>query len=226
MKFRTLSTLYFGTGIVFIALETINQVWPGIFIKALIIPILYLIYFSNIRNSMNGFHMKILAALIFSWGGDVLLQCTSFNENFFLIGLVSFLIAQALYLIAFFSTAGPNKILGSKAWLIIPVAAFGFGIMYLLWDELGDMRIPVVIYTAVILTMLTAAINRMGKVNRLSFILVLLGAILFITSDSLIAINKFKYSFDLARIAIMSTYIIAQYLIITGCLKQHDVSLK
>jgi len=227
MNFRTLSTLYFATGIVFIALETIGQLWPGIIVKALIIPILLLIYYSHIKQSVNGFHRMIMAALVFSWGGDVLLQFTSFNETFFLAGLGSFLVAQLMYLIAFFSTPGRNKVvIGPKAWLLLPIIAYGTGLLYYLWDGLEEMRIPVLAYAIVILTMLSAALNRTGKVNHLSYLLVLIGAMLFVLSDSLIAIDRFKVSFSLARIAIMSTYITAQYLIITGCLKQYLISLK
>ena len=226
MKFRTLSALYFTMGIVFIALETIGQVWPGLISKALIIPILFLIYFRYVRNTVNHFHTMILAALVFSWCGDVLLQLTRFNEFFFLAGLGSFLLAQVMYLIAFFSTPGKNILTGSGSWTLLVVTAYGAVLIYYLWDGLGDMRIPVLIYAMVILTMLSAAINRKGKVNRLSFLLVLCGAIFFVMSDSMIAINKFRYPFDLANIAIMLTYITAQYLIITGCLKQYNIQTK
>jgi uncharacterized membrane protein YhhN len=119
MKFRTLSTLYFTMGIVFIALETIGQLWPGILAKALIIPVLFIIYFRYIRKALNQFHTMILAALVFSWCGDVLLQLNRFNELFFLAGLGSFLLAQVMYLIAFFSTPGKNHLNGSGAWTLL-----------------------------------------------------------------------------------------------------------
>ena len=73
---------------------------------------------------------------------------------------------------------------------------YGWGILCLLSDGLGDMKLPVTIYTVVILSMLLAAINREKKVNRQSFLLVLAGAILFILSDSLIAINRFEQPFE------------------------------
>ena len=88
------------------------------------------------------------------------------------------------------------------------------------------MKIPVIIYTVVILTMLTSALNREKKVNRQSYILVLVGAILFVISDSIIAIDKFRYHFALSGIAIMSTYVTAQYFIAIGCLKQFNIDLK
>jgi uncharacterized membrane protein YhhN len=95
-------------------------------------------------------------------------------------------------------------------------------LIYLLYNNLDGMRLPVIIYTIVILTMLEAAINRYGKVNRLSFILVLTGAILFVISDSLIALNKFGFPFMFSGVAVMTTYIAAQYLIVAGILKQSD----
>jgi uncharacterized membrane protein YhhN len=104
--------------------------------------------------------------------------------------------------------------------------AYGIFIILLLYGDLGEMKIPVIIYTAVILTMLTSTLNREKKVNRQSYMLVLVGAILFVLSDSMIAINKFGYAFPLSGIAVMITYITAQYMIALGCLKQFDIDLK
>jgi uncharacterized membrane protein YhhN len=207
------------------ALETIELTWPAIVVKALIIPILIFMYYRLIRNQMNGFHRMILAAFIFSWFGDVTLQLQQFNDLFFMIGLCCFLIAQVLYLIAFFSTVGGNVLFFRKIYLILPVLIYGVVLLYFLYDGLGDMRIPVIIYAVVILTMLTAALNRLEKVNRKSYLLVLIGAVLFVLSDSMIAIDKFAYPFLLARVAIMTTYITAQYLIAVGCLKQFKIRL-
>jgi uncharacterized membrane protein YhhN len=58
------------------------------------------------------------------------------------------------------------------------------------------------------------------------FLLVLAGAILFVLSDSMIAINRFTQPFELARIAIMSSYITAQYLIAVGCARQYNLTLQ
>jgi uncharacterized membrane protein YhhN len=68
--------------------------------------------------------------------------------------------------------------------------------------------------------MLTAAINRKEKVNKRSYFLVLSGAMLFVISDSTIAINKFSYQFESAGIVIMSSYVVAQFLIVAGYIYQ------
>ncbi len=226
MNFRTHSTLYFAAGIAFIALETIGAVWIGIVVKSLIIPLLIWLYLKFSMGHWNRFHSLIIIALVFSWLGDVTLQLTQFRESYFMIGVGCFLIAQLLYALAFFTTPGKNTLLFRKVYLIIPVILYGLGILWLLNDSLGDMRLPVTLYTVVIMTMLLAAINREKKVNRQSFLLVLAGAIIFVVSDSILAINKFAQPFELGRIASMTSYITAQYLIAVGCTRQFNLTFK
>jgi len=226
MNFRIHTILYFATGIAFIALETIGVAWISIAVKSLIIPLLIWLYLRFVRGHWNRFHSMIIIALIFSWIGDITLQLTQFQESFFLVGLGSFLITQLIYMVAFFITPGKNTLFFRKIYLLIPVALYGWGILWLLSAGLGDMKLPVTVYTVVILSMLLAAVNREKKVNRQSFLLVLAGAILFVLSDSMIAINKFSQPFELARIAILSSYFTAQYLIALGCARQFNLTLK
>lgn len=88
-----------------------------------------------------------------------------------------------------------------------------------MYDDLGEMKLAVIAYAFVILSMLASAINRLRKVNSTSYWLVLTGAGLFVISDSVLAINKFSLPFNGSDV-IMSTYVIAQYLIITGYIRQ------
>jgi uncharacterized membrane protein YhhN len=226
MNFRTHSILYFATGIAFIALETIGTVWISIAVKSLIIPLLIWLYLRFIRGHRHRFHSLIITALIFSWLGEITLQLTQFKESFFLVGLGSFLVTQLIYMVAFFITPGKNTLFFRKIYLLVPVLFYGWWILCLLSEGLGDMKLPVTVYTVVILSMLLAAINREKKVNRQSFLLVLAGAVLFVLSDSMLAVNKFVQPFELARIAIMSSYITAQYLIAVGCTRQFNLTLK
>ena len=226
MTTRTLSTIYFSVGIVCIALETIKLTWPALIAKALIIPVLLFIYYRLVKVKPDNFHRMIIAALLFSWLGDITLELQRFNEIFFMAGLLCFLSAHIIYLISFFSTKGESVLFFKKIYLLLPLILYGVIVILILYGGLGDMKIPVIIYTAVILTMLAAALNREKKVNRHSYILVLVGAIFFVLSDSIIALDKFGYSFPLSGIAIMITYITAQYLIALGCLKQFNLEFK
>jgi uncharacterized membrane protein YhhN len=93
---------------------------------------------------------------------------------------------------------------------------------YFLKDGLHDMLIPVMVYMFVILLMATTAFLRKGIVNNLSYTLVFVGAIFFMISDSLLALNKFHEPLPFSNISIMLTYSIAQYLIVLGILKQKN----
>ena len=72
------------------------------------------------------------------------------------------------------------------------------------------------LYSLAILMMGIGAVER--QTNAKSYQLVLIGAISFIASDSLIAINKFAFAIPFSGVWIMTTYIVAQYLIVEGIL--------
>ena len=68
--------------------------------------------------------------------------------------------------------------------------------------------------------MLLSSLNRWGIGQELVYKLSFYGAFLFMLSDMMIAISTFGYPFPLSSIFIMSTYIIAQYLIVQSVIKQ------
>jgi uncharacterized membrane protein YhhN len=218
MKNTATSVTYFIIGIFNILLPDQPAYWPGFFSKALIIPVLMFLFLLNIKPSENRLHKYMLSGLFFSWAGDVALEFTEYDM--FILGLVCFLIAHIMYSIVFYDTYGQNYLQGKRMLLIIPVIVYGLLLISFLYRDLGGMRFPVIIYTLVILTMLTGAINRKEKVNKVSFYLVLGGAILFVLSDSAIAVSKFSFQFKSSGIVVMSTYILAQYLIAIGYIKQ------
>jgi uncharacterized membrane protein YhhN len=220
MKYSVISTVYFIVGLICIILLDQSAFWPGFIAKALIIPVLMILFFININILSGRLHKFMITGLLFSWAGDVVLELSKNNDNLFIVGLACFLIAHIMYLTAFFLTPGKNSILNNRFYLLIPVLIFGIILVSYLYTDLDGMRLPVILYTLVILSMLAGALNRIDKVKKFSFYLVLAGAILFVISDSVIAFNKFVHQFDSSGIVIMSTYIIAQYLIVTGYIFQ------
>lgn len=81
---------------------------------------------------------------------------------------------------------------------------------------LGEMKIPVMVYASVIVVMTITALLRYGYTSIQSFSLVFGGAIMFMISDSLLAVNKFLNPFAYAGFWIMATYCLAQFLIVKG----------
>ncbi|HTM97484.1 MAG TPA: lysoplasmalogenase, partial [Pedobacter sp.] len=89
-----------------------------------------------------------------------------------------------------------------------------------LWSYLGEMKIPVIIYAITISLMGVMAFSRFGRVNSGSYKLIAIGAILFVTSDAFLAINRFMHSFQYSGVVIMATYMAAQYLITFGTIER------
>jgi len=220
MKYSLISIVYFTVGLICIILLDQSVFWPGFVAKALIIPVLMILFFVNINPFTGRLHIFMIAGLLFSWAGDVVLELSKNNDNLFIVGLTCFLFAHIMYLTVFFLTPGKNSILNNRIYLLIPVLIYGIVLLSCLYADLAGMRLPVILYTIVILSMLAGALNRIEKVKKVSFYLVLAGAILFVISDSVIAFNKFVHQFDSSGIVIMSTYVIAQYLIVAGYIIQ------
>ena len=157
-----------------------------------------------------------LFALVFSLLGDVMLMFVDTSEHFFTLGLVAFLTAHIMYVLVFLKHRNKQKSpFGFIALLLIYAAClFNF-----LKDGLGDMLIPVIVYMIIILAMATTAFLRKNNVNILSYGLVFFGAICFMISDSILALNKFYQPIPWSNVSIMVTYALAQYLIVIGILK-------
>jgi uncharacterized membrane protein YhhN len=100
------------------------------------------------------------------------------------------------------------------------VIAYGLSLIWLLFPYLGSLKIPVIVYAAVICTMLLCSLHVFLKVKSPSNIFYLLGAASFVLSDSLLAFNKFYQPFPFAAVCIMLTYCAAQYGIVKGAIEQ------
>jgi uncharacterized membrane protein YhhN len=149
----------------------------------------------------------ILAALLFSLGGDIFLMLPG---DRFIAGLFSFLIAHLFYIAAFTieSAQGPASIVMAIALLI-----YGGLMMRLLLPSLGRMKGPVILYMLVILLMVWQAGNRYLNTEARASLLSFAGAALFAASDSLLALNRFRRRFRSAQFLILATYFAAQWLI-------------
>lgn len=192
--------------------------FPGIryFTKPLLMPLLMLGYYLEVKP-LNTFSIILLWGLFFSWAGDVLLMMENYNGSFFIGGLVSFLTAHILYISYFAKTKSLQQpYLKSRPVMLLAVLAYIIELMYVLWPHLGGMKIPVIIYGIVIGTMLCFALWQIGKLDNKAAAFFTAGALFFVLSDSLLAINKFRGGFSYAGILIMLTYCLAQYLLARG----------
>lgn len=190
-------------------------------LKPMIMPCLALLFIYPKNNAvfLDKFSKLILIAFFFSWLGDIALMFDRVNPNFFLLGLSAFLIAHICYIFAFYYSSQNSKnssLFATKPYLFLPLLAYGGGLFYFLLPNLHDFTIPVLIYALVISMMACFALNRKNKVNMASFNLLFYGSLLFVLSDSLIALNKFLLAIPHGGLWVMLTYMLAQYLIMRG----------
>lgn len=154
----------------------------------------------------------LTAALIGSAAGDILLASTI--NNSFIYGLACFAIAHLCYACGFYRWFKySNKHLMHAAPLII---ILGF-VLYWVLPNTGGLMLPVLIYIGIISVMSIMAIFAQS-----SHVYLLCGAYLFVISDSLIALNKFVLPLPAQHLLIMSTYYLAQYYLLLGCIKQQN----
>jgi uncharacterized membrane protein YhhN len=186
--------------------------------------LVYYVYAARQRN--HRIVPVIVLALIFSWGGDVLLMRT--GELFFMLGVVSFLVAHVFYIFTFrqFLFEDDTEALHGlqKIRFAFPFVLYGTGLVVVLYPYLGELAMPVLIYALVLTVMVLNALFRFKRTTTASFTMVFGGAILFMISDSLLAVNKFVEPIPLAGFWIMSSYISAQFLIVLGLLKHNQGS--
>jgi uncharacterized membrane protein YhhN len=103
--------------------------------------------------------------------------------------------------------------------MLLAVMAYLVELMYILWPHLGPMKVPVLLYGITISVMLSAAMWQYQKLDNKTALFFILGATLFVISDSLLALNRFREPFAMAGISIMATYILAQLFIVMGAIK-------
>lgn len=183
-------------------------------LKPLIISCLLLYYILNERRKISGL---LVTALLFSISGDFWLMFS--GEDFFMAGLGSFLITQLLYILLFKKLGAFKKI---KPTLAIIFIALLVTLLFYLWNDLGHLKLPVSVYACIIITMGYSASAVKNEIKKEAFNYLSIGTKLFILSDSLIALNKFKANeleIPFVHFLIMSTYILGQYLIVEGFLK-------
>ncbi|MEP6700423.1 MAG: lysoplasmalogenase [Bacteroidota bacterium] len=186
--------------------------------KPLIIPVILGYFLSQTNNIASKLKKWIVLALFFSWVGDVLLMAQSGREVFFLFGLCSFLLAHIFYIVFFHYVRVREKVKGNP-WLLLIVVIYYAGLIYLLSPFLGDMKLPVRIYGVVISVMFILAMHMLFIKNKLAGQWMMAGALLFVISDSVLAINKFYQPFKAANVIIMLTYGLAQLFIVKGAVR-------
>jgi uncharacterized membrane protein YhhN len=179
--------------------------------KPLIVTSLIVYY---VRYMGSDQRIMVLAALLFGLLGDIFLLFDS-SQTFFLVGLIAFLIMQLLYAVFFKKYYQPPRHNNKNITYGLLLIGIIFNVVF--FEKLGDMKWAVIVYTFAIMTMAYFGINQVLSQN------IKTGALFFVASDFILAINKFIYPSPILPYAVMITYAIAQYFIVMGVSEEADV---
>jgi uncharacterized membrane protein YhhN len=94
------------------------------------------------------------------------------------------------------------------------VGLYAGGFYLLLLPHLSGLAIPVGVYTMAIASMLISAILLRHAFRFSLWMYAVGGAILFVLSDTLLAIQRFWISFGGASVLVMATYGLAQWMLV------------
>ena len=218
MRNSTIFKTYLAFSSLYLLILLLGYENLDLFLKPALIPILgFGVYFYQKFPTKN----TLLLALLFSWIGDIVLLFADIAEIYFILGLVSFLTAHVINCFLFNNQAkikAPKNaaLFGIGSFLI---ALYPIAMLYVLWPTLGDLKIPVILYASVISIMVLFAFNGFLVWKKPGNKYIFVGAIVFVISDSILAMNKFYAPIERSSFFIMLTYLMAQYLIVIGILK-------
>lgn len=170
--------------------------------KPLLMPLLMV--FVLIEAGWNA-HPSIKFLVIgqfFSLLGDIALMFD--GDIWFGLGIFMFLITHIFYLVGFFKI-GARDGLRDRRWVLLVYPAFWLVANAALWSGLGPLRLPIIIYSALLVTMAMCSMS-LGTLFGI-------GGSLFMVSDLLIGETVAYGRFPGSGVLIMSTYVVGQALI-------------
>ena len=146
------------------------------------------------------YNALVIGALVLSLAGDVFLMYE--GDRAFLGGLSSFFVAHVLFVLAFVQGLRAPELPG---WLAAVVFYAG-AMLVVLVPRAKAMKVPVLLYCLVLGAMVFAAAARHAGLGSPDTRLAVIGALLFMLSDSALGVRRFVRPFRHAQALILSTY--------------------
>lgn len=192
---------YVVVALLHLAAVLVHQPLVALIALALCMPTL-LAFLLSARGGRDRLTMLVAIALVFSWCGDV------FGSGI-LVKIAFFLVAQLCYAGAFWPYRA-RSVLRRRPAVAVLYAVVVLAIIVVVAPPAGALAPAVAIYAAVIgaMAVLSTGLSRLTAV----------GAVIFIGSDTIIAVSTFVLPgrVPLDTFLIMVTYLTAQLLIIVG----------
>ena len=181
--------------------------------KLLLVPVL-LSYLAANKGKANPL---VYCGLIFSFLGDLILSQT--GEIFFLLGMLAFVgthVCNSIFFIGLHKgIIGKKRVELTAIFLLAAFSAIVFGELR---PYLGSFQWPILTYMFIISLMAISATSTLQNpmLKPVAVRCFIPGAVLFVLSDSILAMNKFLWHKPMLDILIMLTYGGAQYFLTLG----------
>lgn len=151
------------------------------------------------------YRRAIFAGLLLSTAGDAFLMLPG---DWFVFGLAAFLCAHVAYLAGLCGRARPF----APAWPFLAYAILAGAVLAVLWPHLpGELRIPVVVYVAVLAAMAAQAAAVWRRRADAAGVAAAIGGACFVFSDATLAIDRFAAPFAAAQALVLASYWAAQW---------------
>ncbi|MFM1875608.1 MAG: hypothetical protein RL266_1345 [Bacteroidota bacterium] len=217
---KNFGILYYGVALLLLTTIVFELQVAHYIVKPMFMVLLMAFQYVQLSGKMSTFTKLVQFGLFFSWIGDIALMFDEQVEILFVVGLAAFLIAHLGYAYAFIRNVKDSPTpfnMGSALLMAVPFAAFTGAFFYYIKDGLPEnLFVPVLAYTVVISVMGITSAWRKGHVQKPTYTWVLVGAVLFILSDCVIAVNKFVVDFDYDAVLNMTLYLSGQFMITLG----------
>ncbi|MDQ0105655.1 putative membrane protein YhhN [Chitinophaga terrae (ex Kim and Jung 2007)] len=185
----------------------------------MLLLVIYALY-SNVAIP-GAYRSFLLAALLFSSLGDDLLLYD--GDRLFLPGLGSFFLAHIAYIVFFLKIrySNPPVPLCKYPYIFLNAAAAIAFILFLA-PYTGSFTWPVILYALAISINVQSTIHAFHFKRQPMAIYCVIGAVLFMISDSLIAFQKFYQPIPGGDMLVMLTYGLAQSGLVYGSVKYFE----
>ncbi len=215
------SVLFAAVLFIDIAVKIYLEDFPYRYIsKPIVLSLLIGFYLVNNKETNKKKSLYVLLGLLSFLIGDIFVIDYS-TQVFFIVSMLLFSLGKLFYCLKFtnFEDFNVNRLI---PFLIICFIFMVF-IFRLIYENLGDYFIPVLIYFFVSLLLALFSFLRKNATNVDSYRMVFLGILFFLVSETVMVLKTFYHEIIFQDFLVMFTYGVAQYLIVTGLLLEYKI---
>ncbi len=202
-----LTVMAIASALIHLRAEYLGPDWQIYVFKPLTLVFVLLIAVRAEAPASIRYKRLITLGLGLSLVGDVLLMLP---VDLFLPGLIVFLMAHVVYLTAFWVESPRGR---GPGWAPIPYVLYAVLVYSLLIPGLEEMTIPVFVYVIIINWMGWFALRRWWMLRQPAAGMAAVGALFFMFSDTVLALNRFLQPFEAATALVLVSYYVAQWLL-------------